>query len=267
MNPVILIRASLDEEGELEIAREVFGEDMVFEYRSQIPADSLVIGRYSVLPFYVELQKELKLTGSSLINSWSAHQYIANMYWLNALEGLTPETWLQGAWMYLPDDASFVVKGLTNSRKFQWNTHMFAETKDDVKNVVRRLMDDTMIREQGLVVRRYVPLRKFDEQINGLPVTNEWRFFCLDKKIISSAFYWSNMADELDLPAEVPEAATKLVEEALEKIWEDVRFVVVDVAETEEGSWIVVELNDGQMSGLSLNDPRTLYEGLLSLRG
>lgn len=37
---------------------------------------------------------------------------------------------------------------------------------------------------------------------------------------------------------------------------------MIDVAQTESGDWIVIELNDGQMSGLSENNPEILYKNL-----
>ena len=49
MNPIILFRASLAEESEISAASKYFEIQM---FRSDIPADSLVFGRYSVLPFY-----------------------------------------------------------------------------------------------------------------------------------------------------------------------------------------------------------------------
>jgi hypothetical protein len=36
----------------------------------------------------------------------------------------------------------------------------------------------------------------------------------------------------------------------------------MDIAKTQSGEWIVIELNDGQMSGLSENDPNVLYKNL-----
>lgn len=259
MNPVILFRKSLDEEGEFEIAKEICGEASIFEYRSQIPKDSLVICRYSALPFYKELEKELEINGSKIINSSRAHNYIADMEWaFGDLDGITPETW--DNWVNLPEHSSFVVKGKTNSRKFHWQTHMFAKTKNEVPTVASRLMDDTLIREQGIVVRKYHDLKKVGEGINGLPLTNEWRFFILDGKIISSGFYWSIIYGyENTLP---PNEAINIVNLAISRIPEYVRFVVVDVAETISGEWIVIELNDGQMSGLSCNNPQVLYHEL-----
>ena len=41
--------------------------------------DQLVIGRYSVLPFYRELELDLARVGARLINSHKQHRYIADM--------------------------------------------------------------------------------------------------------------------------------------------------------------------------------------------
>lgn len=41
-----------------------------------------------------------------------------------------------------------------------------------------------------------------------------------------------------------------------------INFFVMDVARTEDGKWLLIELNDGQMSGLSENNPEVLYSKL-----
>jgi hypothetical protein len=45
------------------------------------------------------------------------------------------------------------------------------------------------------------------------------------------------------------------------------RFFVLDLAQTIAGSWIVVEVNDGQMSGLSGCDADTLYRNMAAVLG
>ena len=96
----------------------------------------------------------------------------------------------------------------------------------------------------------------------------EYRFFCLDGKILSSGFYWINFADEIKdlIPTKTPDGATKLVEQVLRILEDKIRFVVVDVALKADGNeWIVVELNDGQQSGISMNDPEVLYKNLYQM--
>jgi len=52
------------------------------------------------------------------------------------------------------------------------------------------------------------------------------------------------------------------LQEVIDKVSSFVRFFVIDVARTAEGKWIVVELNDGQQSGLSAIKPDDLYKNL-----
>jgi len=52
----------------------------VYKYISQIPENSLVFGRYSVLPFYKDIDIELQtIKNSKLVNSYKEHLYISNM--------------------------------------------------------------------------------------------------------------------------------------------------------------------------------------------
>lgn len=237
------------------------------EYLLNIPRNSLVVGRYSVLPFYQQLERELDLIGSKLINSYEQHQYIADvMQWAGpgqALEGLTPKTW--DHWHTLPQ-GKYIVKGKTNSRKFSWSRQMFCETVEEIPLVASSLMDDEMISSQGLVVREYVPFKKLMEGLNDLPITIEFRFFVAYGQILSSGYYWSNYVEDIKEqygsipdPSMVPQ---EFIQNVIEKVKDKANFIVIDVGQLEDGSWMVVELNDGQMSGLSENDPQTLYSNL-----
>lgn len=234
----------------------------MFEFRSSIPSDSLVIGRYSVLPFFKELERELKSKSCRLINSWDQHNYIADIeQWVYELDGLTPKTCFE--WHSLPE-GSYVVKGHTNSRKFQWKDQMFAKTREDIPRIAHTLLLDQLIVPQGICVREYIPLRQFDISINDLPVTNEWRVFFYKEEFLSYGFYWSNFEEHKPYD-ELPGEAIKLLRRVAEIVSKSTNFYVVDIAEREEGGWVVIELNDGQMSGLSMNDPDELYGRLAEL--
>jgi hypothetical protein len=138
---------------------------------------------------------------------------------------------------------------------------MFAETRSDVPRVVSTLMDDSLIRDQGVCVREYIPLRRLDTGINGLPISNEWRLFFLGQNLLSYGYYWSNFEDTKPYD-ELPKEAFDLIDQITPIISKNVNFYVVDIAETRSGEWIVIELNDGQMSGISMIDPWELYSNL-----
>lgn len=263
----VLFRASLaDGEQELEVCSQYLH---TVQSRVEVRTNSLVVGRYSVLPYYRELERDLRLASrSGLINSWREHQYIADvLQWsgvFGALAGATPASWAD--WYHLPEGA-YVVKGRTNSRKGNWLTHMYAPSKAALGHVVSRLLDDTFIREQGVVVREYVPLRELGPPgINGIPVTNEWRtFWCVAKgkaHLLASGFYWSSHPEAKQLASLPPEVLTGIAQKAADALVPHATFFVLDLAETADGRWIVVEVNDGQMSGLSEVDPHELYSNL-----
>lgn len=264
--PVILFRSCMDlaTNDEMEIARSYL---QVEHFRTNIPANSLVVGRYSVLPYYRELEKELALSNSKLVNSYSQHSFIADITaWATitgVLAGLTPKTYTE--WSNLPEGA-YVVKGKTNSQKHQWATHMFAPNKAAIPGVVQRLLDNPLISEQGLVVREYVPLKQLTVGINGLPITNEWRTFwyVVDDKpiLLCYGFYWASHP-EVSFLASFPRAAYDIAWKAADIISEHANFFVLDLAETANGDWIVIEVNDGQMSGLSMCSANTLYAALV----
>jgi hypothetical protein len=264
MPPIILYRPQ--EKDQFGIDRElvamVDAGFHVTKSRVMVPKGSLVIGRYSVLPFYKELDDDLNAIGSKLINSYREHLFIADlMEWAPVLKDLTPRTWdrLED----LPDDGTaFVVKGQTNSRKDRWNTHMFAPTKRDAVEVTLRLQEDSLIQTQKIYYREYVELWNLGTGLNGLPITEEFRFFVLDGRILTGAFYWSSHVEDIKMVPQPDNAVYDCVITAvnmLKKAEEHPRFLVIDVARKASGQCIVIELNDGQMSGLSENNPALLY--------
>ncbi len=155
---------------------------------------------------------------------------------------------------------------------------MFCPTRNDVPRVAKSLLDDALLSEQGLVVREFVPLRTFAIGINDLPITNEWRVFCLDGQIVDAGYYWASEPDyewsgvdpehandvQAEGQAPLPAAARACAQEALRRIGNRINFVVIDVAERASGGWIVIELNDASCSGLSVIPPARFYSSLVT---
>jgi hypothetical protein len=268
MRPVILFRDSLAEEGELAVARRYLP---VIHQRTDAQAGELIIGRYSVLPYYDELERDLHHGGAALINNYRQHRYIADLEaWYDHLVGLTPRTWFQGP-HELPAEGRFILKGRTNSRKDRWKTLMYAEGRTAAVETYCRLMDDPLIAPQGVVIREYVPLVAYPvENVSGAPVTCEYRFFILDGRVLARGFYWSTHVEELrerscDFNTYLWGAEQWLNRHVLPRIPAPPagpRFYVVDVALTQCHGFTVIELNDGQMSGLSEVCADTLYREL-----
>lgn len=253
MKNIILFRKDQNTQHEFEVASKYV---KVTESRVDLE-NKEVVGRYSVLPFYEELERDLNHQGSTLINSWSQHKYIANFDYYKDIKDFTFKTYFSLEEMP-KDGGPFVIKGRTNSRKFEWSKKMFVKNSEEATNLWCELtVEDPLIRDQGAIIREYVPLRVLDHGLNDLPFSNEWRLFYLDKEMIMSGFYWN----QVDPPyATLPYEAKQFADSVAKRI--EVPFFVIDIAETKQGDWIVIELNDGQMSGLSTIDPELFYQTL-----
>jgi hypothetical protein len=180
--PVIFYRESQFPKEELEAAQKYF---FCTNSRMKIESGDLVIGRYSVLPFYREQEEDIRCIGAQLINSLRAHSFVADVKnYAEVLGDLTPKTWYR--LQDVPKDSDpFVLKGATNSKKHSWSTHMYAETWSDVLRVHSLLQEDSMIGAQDIYTRKYIKLKQLGTAIGGLPLTHEFRFFVLNGQVVS----------------------------------------------------------------------------------
>lgn len=137
---------------------------------------------------------------------------------------------------------------------------MFARTKQDALKLGERLKEDSEISEQGVIYRRYVPLKTFEVGRNGLPYTNEWRFFYLGTTLLNAAYYWS--VGDCFQHAAMNEEGLALARHIAGIASRFATFYTLDLAETEEGGWILIEINDGQMAAPAEHDLDALYGNL-----
>lgn len=234
----------------------------VAELRTHLKNGDRVVGRYSVLPYYTEVEADLGVIGARLVNTRVQHTWIANFDWYQDLRDFTPPSWTEDEFPFVDaDEAPFVVKGATNSRKWNWDTMMFAATKAKAVSIGAALRQDSLIGDQRLIYRKYVPLKHTERSIAGVPFAHEFRFFCWKSRLLAWGYYWSP-AEVVDL--EPPAEAIRFAEEVAARVAGSAKaaFFVLDVAETEDQGWTLIEVNDGQQSGLSEVDPEVLYGNL-----
>lgn len=235
---------------------------VVTSSRMLVHGGELVIGRYSVLPFYRELEVDLAHRGAKLINTFANHRYVADLQnYVEDLGELTPCAWKFGI-DEIPDNIPCIVKGETNSKKENWNTMMFARNKREVTDIAIQLMNDSLISSQTIYVRPFLPLKTFCYGLNGQPITMEFRFFVCRGQVISGGYYWSSFLEQLPSTPSPSMVPVDFLKKAIDKVKDKIPFFALDVAQLDNGEWIVIELNDGQMSGLSENNPEELYRNL-----
>ena len=253
--PIILMRASLAEDNEKNVAKKYFH---VVNNRSECYINK-VIPRYSLLPYPEEVHWDLDNQFCDTINSLFQHQWIADFSWYNAVKDYTPESWKEKDFHLCKYSGPFVVKGCTNSKKFQWNTCMFAKDKYQASEIACNLKQDMYLCDQDIIIRKYVQLNVFEEGLNELPFSEEYRLFFYKEWLLADGYYWS-CAEKTDYT--IPEDGLQFGLDIAKKIEKHVNFFVLDVAKTENGDWILIEINDGCMSGLSECNPDELYRNL-----
>lgn len=255
---IILYRGSDFEKEELNSAHQFFE---CTDRRPEIQQDDLVIGRYSMQPMYAEQAKDIDYVGAKLINSYQQHRYIADLQnYVMDLGELTPRTWR--SLEDLPEKGPFILKGETYSRKSNWERDMFAPDKKAAIEIYGRLMDDGLIGQGAIYIRKFEPMITYMKGINGIPITKEFRFFVAFKQILSGGFYWQNYLDQF---SEVPNANNvprDFLNEVIERVGNQSNFYTIDVGIAVTGKPFVVELNEGQQAGLSCNDAFTMYKNL-----
>ena len=99
----------------------------------------------------------------------------------------------------------------------------------------------------GICIKEYVDLKKYGEN------TNEWRVFYLNGNILSV----SRNSGQKDFAVEVPKSLVEKYRNLPSP------FYTVDYGELSDGSWKILEVGDGQVSGLSDNqDAKAFFRGI-----
>lgn len=144
-------------------------------------------------------------------------------------------------------DRPLIVKDYVKSRKHEWYDACFIPNASDhaaVTRVVQRFLDlqgDDL--NEGLVLREFVELQPLAEHAkSGMPLTQEYRFWFVDGTRVYSSQYW----DEGTYTSAAP--PDNLFADVAQKVQSC--FFTMDVAQKRDGTWIIIELGDGQVAGL-----------------
>ena len=143
-----------------------------------------------------------------------------------------------------------ILKDYVKSEKYYWNEACFipnATNKENVKSVVKKFVE---LRgkelNEGLVFRKFEKLEFLKQHSKSdLPITKELRIFFFNKKIVDVLNYWEEgNYGEVDVELE---KFTKIAQNI------ESNFFTMDIAQKTTGEWIIIELGDGQVSGLPDN--------------
>ncbi|MEU1484804.1 ATP-grasp domain-containing protein [Streptomyces sp. NPDC005752] len=213
---------------------------------------------------YAELERALAARGCSLLTDASAYRTAHELPgWYEAFAGLTPRSvWRAlSAGEVLPDASVWsdlagplgsgpgIVKDFVKSRKHEWHEACFVPDLGDrvrLATVVGRLVE-----LQGDFLAGGVVLRAFEPFVPG----GEARVWWVDGEAV-------RVTAHPDTPGRPETPCLDAVGEAVRTL--GCRWVSTDMALREDGVWRVVEVGDGQVTGLPAGDDgESLFSALL----
>lgn len=153
-----------------------------------------------------------------------------------------------------------IIKDYVKSEKHDWESACFVKNASDsdtlrqtINNLVR--LRDKYLNE-GIVVRAFVALNDLTiHSKSGMPLTEEYRLFFCNKKLVGIYDYW----EEGEYQPSKPDTAE------FEQIAQNVasNFFSMDIARQKNGELIIIELGDGQVAGLpDSTDRNEFYQQL-----
>jgi len=170
------------------------------------------------------------------------------------LNGLTPESRIVTAADQIATAVSelgfpLFVKGTVKSNKEQRWRACVAENMPELSAIT----DSLFLREQRsrgrVILRTLARLRTIASDYQAFPLGREYRVFVYQNRVLAYGFYWDEYTDSIKLSSSEEQAICMLAIEAARRI--GTPLIAVDIGQLESGDWIVIEVGDGQFSGLS----------------
>ncbi len=152
------------------------------------------------------------------------------------------------------------LKGTIQSlKKYGWD-NCVAYSEEELEAVFEKLNREKDFSLGKIVIRQFTKFRYNEIAGNGIPRAHEYRFFVLNQKIIDYSFYW-NGTNPFKLSALDLERLKIIVLEIAKRI--NVPFISVDLGETLEDGWKVIEIGDGQFSDIRNISPFKMWNTIL----
>lgn len=231
-----------------------------------LPVPAVLSGFIHTSDDYAELYAALAAKNLMLINSPAEYvrcHSLAAAY--PHIRGLTPESVIVRDVGSVPEAAwrlgfPLFIKGAVQSRKDRgWNACV-ARSISEAQEITADLLDAYSHSEGNVLLRKLVPLRHQSRRPDGFPVAREFRVLLHEGTPIGMSHYWPEEGALAILAPGEQGRVEALACEAAQRL--RVPFLAVDIAQKEDGNWIVIETGDPQTSGFANLDVRDCFARL-----
>ncbi|MDB6076607.1 MAG: hypothetical protein JWO82_354, partial [Akkermansiaceae bacterium] len=152
------------------------------------------------------------------------------------------------------------IKGARQTSRHQASASII-RSRTDYAVAVELYRQDPILHWQNFVCRELVPLRPVSGGLkHKIPSSYEFRTFWWRGQLAGAGRYWLEADDYRWTALEKAEALT-VARRAVNAL--ACTFLVLDLAQTEDGRWIVIECNDGMESGYAGASPFALWQAIL----
>lgn len=226
------------------------------------------VARVGVYDDYAKRYRELAEEGFALVHSPEDHLLISELpNWYTVLEDVTPKSICFDTLSEAGEAANTLGWPIFLKGQRQTSRHRRAlsiiEGPEAFKRAMEAYAEDPILRWQKIVCREYVSLRPVEDSVpDRIPSSFEFRTFWWKGELVGLGQYWWE-GKPYSMTDTEKQAALAIAREAAGRL--QVTFLVVDVAQTIDGRWIVIECNDGQESGYAGVPPLAMWENILQL--
>ncbi len=246
-----------------------FQFDRYFECRHPLRLERpvLAVARMGAAQDYLARYRAFAEIGIQLIHTHEEYERTSEFpNWYPLLADVTPRSvWFEGPVSAREVEQHFTwpvfVKGHRQTNRHRRDQAIITSA-EKFDALMLQWRAEPILGWQKVICREFLPLEPVGVS-NGvtLPKSYEFRTFCWKGQCVGMGAYWYSETYK-PTDAEATEI-TRLAELAATRL--SVPFLVVDIARTVAGRWIVVEVNDGQDSGYAAIKPMMLWRRILDL--
>lgn len=247
-----------------------------FDFRAYFPCrthpqrriDFPVVARIGAFDDYRDTYAHLLENGIRLIHSPDEHHRCSQLSgWFSLIEEFTPRSrWYDEIPTAMQVQKEFgwpvFVKGLRQTSRHQ-KALSIINSLEEFQTAITIYKADAILHWQPMVVREFVPLRRVeDADVGRIPSSFEFRTFWWKCKCVGGGRYWWE-GRRYDWNEDERRQGLALAEQAAKRV--NVPFLVVDLAMTDSGRWIVIECNDAQESGFAGVSPLGMWTSIVEI--
>jgi len=249
-----------------------------FDFRRHFPCQQpwkrsgevTAVSRCGAFVDYAASYNQLLQDSVRLIHTPEQHQLASELAaWYPLIENITPRSVLYphrptAAQVAKDFDFPVFVKGSRQTSRHQ-KALAIVDSRSGFDEVMSHYAADPILRWQSVVVRELIRLRHVESATDDrISSSFEFRTFWWHGQCVGAGRYWWE-GRRYDWSTGERAAGLAIAQQAAKQA--GVPFLVVDIAMTQAGEWIVIECNDGQESGYAGVSPIGLWQAVIDLTG